>query len=411
MGQGRGIGRFLGDTHGGVVQLLALAIPAVLMLSVGAVDLASVSSDRLLVQDTADSAALAAAKELGLSDPNSVAERAQAFSHTKLSGLSDRLTYNVSVEPAEDGGSVTVSITGVRKSFFGNMLPPGGWKIAQSATASIMGRIPLCVLSTGKVKAYDINMDDSARITAPGCLVHGNANLEIKKSASLSAHTVQVAGEASGSVYPQAQEGAPEIGDPFADVTFTAPKSQPCKLLAPLLGNGLLPIKLQPGRHCFDIKVMQHQTLELEPGVYWFTDGAKLELLEDSVLKGSNVLLVFDKGSDFKFKDRASIELRGRESGVYSGFVLATTRGNIGVFEISSSAARELLGTIYIPEATLWVDGKHKIADQSAWTVVVAKAVKMKGSPSLVINSNYAGTSVKPPDGVGPNATDVRLTQ
>ncbi|HEY9217409.1 MAG TPA: TadE/TadG family type IV pilus assembly protein [Phenylobacterium sp.] len=403
--------RFARDRHGGITQLFALAIPAVITLAVGAVDLASVNADRLLVQDTADSAALAAAKQLTLSDSRGVVERAQAFTAAKLVKIGDRLHYTVDARAAEDGGSVTVTITGTRTSFFANMLPPGGWKINSTATATIMGQTPLCLLSTGKAKSDNLAMDDSAKVTAPGCLVHANSDITLKKQSMLTAHVVQAAGTATGMVSPKAQVGAPEIDDPFADMNFSVPASEPCKILAPLLLDGLLPVKLPKGRYCSTITVAKKQTLELEEGIYYFSKGAKLELLEDSVLKGDNVLLIFDKDSDFKFKERSSIELRGRsgEGDPFAGFVLATTRTNTDEFEISSSAARVLLGTIYIPNAVLRVEGKDKVADQSAWTVVVARGLKMKGSPSLVINSNYAGTTVKPPDGVGPTSNDVRL--
>lgn len=400
---------FTADARAGVAQIFAIAVPVLALVTAGGIDLTSVSADRSKMQDTADAAALAAAKQLSLSETDGVVQRAHAFVDEKLQPLNGRLDYETQATRAADGMSITVTISGTRDSFFANMLPPGGWKIAASATASVMGQIPLCVLSTGTGGNHDVDMDDNSRITAPGCLVHANANIDAKKSASISAHTVQAAGTASGNLDPKPQEGAPEIDDPFADVDFDV--AEKCTLSVPMLLNTLIPIWLEPGYYCADIKVLSHQTLKLKPGKYYFRKGAKLELREDSVLEGDNVLLVFEQGSDFKFKDRAAIKLTGRsgKSDPHAGFVLATARGNTQKFEISSSAARELLGTIYLPDAILLVDGKDKIADQSAWTVVVARGIEMKGSPSLVINSNYAGSTVKPPDGVGPRSNDVRL--
>jgi len=42
-----------------------------------------------------------------------------------------------------------VAVDGHRPSFFANLLPPGGWNIHTQATAATVGRIPLCVLSSG----------------------------------------------------------------------------------------------------------------------------------------------------------------------------------------------------------------------------------------------------------------------
>ncbi|MEO6339957.1 MAG: hypothetical protein ABIO39_07975 [Caulobacteraceae bacterium] len=89
----------------------------------------------------------------------------------------------------------------------------------------------------------------------------------------------------------------------------------------------------------------------------------------------------------------------------------ATTVANTNTFEISSDSARKLLGAIYIPAAKLLVSGnENRVADQSAWTVIVAKGVEIGGAANLVINHDYAGSPVPAPKGVGP-ATAVRLTR
>ena len=57
-----------------------------------------------------------------------------------------------------------------------------------------------------------------------------------------------------------------------------------------------------------------------------------------------------------------------------------------------------------MPSATLNVTGaSDNVADQSAWTVVVAKALQLQGSPNLVINANYANSTVPVPAGAGNN--------
>jgi len=120
---------------------------------------------------------------------------------------------------------------------------------------------------------------------------------------------------------------------------------------------------------------------------------------------------VFDSTSAFAFDDSSQVNLAGRKSGTYAGFVIATTRDNTNTFVISSTSARKLEGAIYIPDATLQVTGSgNQVADQSAWTVVVAQALQLSGSPNLVINANYAASSVPVPGGVGPNYTTGQVT-
>jgi hypothetical protein len=143
--------------------------------------------------------------------------------------------------------------------------------------------------------------------------------------------------------------------------------------------------------------------MQLLPGTHYFKGGT-LTIKNNAVLKGSNVVLIFDKDASFNFADNSTIDLTGAQSGSYAGFVILTTRDNTNTFSISSDSARRLEGAIYIPSATLQVTGDGtRVADQSAWTVVVAQALRLQGSPNLTVNANYAASSVPVPGGVGPN--------
>ena len=72
---------------------------------------------------------------------------------------------------------------------------------------------------------------------------------------------------------------------------------------------------------------------------------------------------------------------------------------------------RELLGTIYIPEAELVVSSRGNVAEDSDWSVIVARTLTVKDSTNLVINTNYANSNVPVPDGVGPGDGMPRLTR
>ena len=167
---------------------------------------------------------------------------------------------------------------------------------------------------------------------------------------------------------------------------------------------------LLPGVHCGSIVVRSNATLTLLPGDHFFINGT-LQMKQNSTITGDDVALVFDRDSEFQFQDSSQIRLRGRRTGPFAGFVVATTRDNRETFEVSSDSARELLGTVYIPGAKFLVTGTRPVADQSAWTVIVAKSIQMRGSPNLVINANYAGSSVPVPSGVGPSGGSVRLAR
>ncbi|MDB5471448.1 MAG: hypothetical protein JWR84_3008 [Caulobacter sp.] len=397
------------DRRGNVITTFALAVPVIAILALGGIDLASVSADKQKMQDVADGAALLAAKQLGMADNNGLAERTKAVMAAQLTDLSSRLTYTAAVTPDTEDGLVQVQLTVNRNSFFANMLPPGGWNFTITANAQQMGVTPLCVLSHGGDSKDKIELKDTSSVAAPGCLIHSNSDIKVAGGASLNAGIAQSSGLASGPITPTAQTDAPIIPDPFASMTIGQQGAfcAPTDLLA-----GLLPLVLLPGVHCGDIVAGKNSTITLLPGEHYFQKG-KLELKENAVLNGDNVVLVFGKEADFQFKDTSQIRLSGRRQGSYAGFVVATTRDNDRTFEISSTAARQLLGTVYIPNATLLVKGQNRIADQSAWTVIVAQSIKLEENPDLVINKNYAGSSVPVPGGVGDKAASavVRLAQ
>lgn len=401
--------RFALSRRGGMGVMFAIGLPALGALACGAVDLASVSTDRNTMQQVADFAALDGAKQLLVANVQGVPAREQQFALSQLSDVSQRVALTFDITTAPDNSSITVGIHGHRSSYFGNLLPYGGWSFNTSATAAPMGRTPLCVLTTSASGASGggaVSLTDQSQITATGCLVHSNSDMAAPSPASLVAGTAEASGSASGAITPTAQTGAATISDPFASLNFNIPGLCNVLDLTQLLGLVL------PGNHCANIVVGNGQSMTLLPGVHYFSGGGTLILKDNAKLLGQNVVLIFDDKSNFKFQDSSQIDLQGIQSGPYAGLVIATTRTNTNTFEISTNSARTLLGTVYVPNALLSVSGgQTNVADQSAWTVVIAKGLQLSGSPNLVINHNYAGSSVPVPSGVQTAATAVRLVR
>jgi hypothetical protein len=77
-------------------------------------------------------------------------------------------------------------------------------------------------------------------------------------------------------------------------------------------------------------------------------------------------------------------------------------------FVISSTRARQLLGTIYLPRGTFKTDGAGTIASISAYTVIVADRIDMTRA-TLVINADYGASDVPLPGGLGASTGQVRL--
>lgn len=405
--------RFGSDSRGSIALKAALILPAVLMMGAGAFDLTQVQASRIRLQDIADSAALAAANDLSLAtDGSNAKERARAYVDTHLGEWGDQAPTVESVYEVLDVDgqrAIKVRLNGHRPSFFASLLPPGGWHFAAESTATTMGMVPLCVLVSAGKGDKALNIKDSGQMNAPACLVHSNRDIVVE-GGSITAAAAQAVTSASGSINPMAGTGAAPIADPFADLDL----SQTGKLLCSVL-DLLNPIKVSSGvhyvgegKHCGGIEASGTARIILRPGDHFFL-GGHLTIKESARLEGEDVVLFFDKASKFDFKDQAIVNLDGRKSGPYAGMVMGGTRDNTQDFIISADHVEALLGVIYVPSARLIVEGKADVARDSAWTVIVAKEVQLKGSPSLFINANYDASDVPVPSGVGPRTGGSRL--
>lgn len=397
--------QFGGDVRGGIALMFGLSLPVVAVAGLGGMEVVSVVSDRHHMQTIAEAAALAGAKQLNVDNSSATAERATQFANAELTSIQPPWKLQVTSEIVDDGHGVKVSISGVRGSFFGNLLPPGGWKSDVSATADIAGQTPLCILGFDTAGSPVISLQNNAVISAPGCGIQSDNDVVVSGAASIQAAAVSAVGAASGAIVPSPLTGAPTISDPFAAMSIAVPGG--CADTDLKVGTGT--VTLSAGVHCGTIKLQHGAVLQLAPGEHYFS-GGELTLLQDSQMMGTDVVLIFDDTEKVAFRQNSEVTLEGRKSGPYAGFVLAATRANSSDFEISTDHAHELLGTVYIPNGTLTVSGTNNaVADQSAWTVIVAKQVHLAGSPNLVVNSNYTGSTIPVPSGVGPSR--VKLTK
>ncbi|HEV2652746.1 MAG TPA: hypothetical protein VGU69_15915 [Rhizomicrobium sp.] len=409
------IRRFAAARDGGVVIMFALALPAASVATLGGIEYATVVADSAKLQGIADAAALTAAKQLAVDTSNATAVRAQSLVEAQLGALIGKWSLNVTAEVVNKGTAVQVNITGARPSMFGNLLPPGGWKLGVSSEAQIEGLMPLCVLATGSTAggllglvggtSNVIDMQNLSRVTATGCMIHSNMNIAAENGAAISAGAIEAVGDATGSIAPSPQTGAPAIADPFSAVYVNLPSLCTTISLDILSGTTTLP----PGVHCGIITVKANATLQLQPGEHYFF-AATLTMQDNAKLVGTDVALVFDATSVFTFKDSSDIELEGRTSGALAGFVIATAHGNTKTFTISTTSAHKLLGVVYIPDGLLSITGDNRVAEASAWTVIVAKGIQISGSANLTVNSNYAMTTVPVPTGVGNSAANATVS-
>ena len=395
--------RLLLDGAGGVALLFGLGTPVLVFAAAGAVDMAEVMRAKTSLQKAADSAAMTGAQQLAASTPSATKARTET-SATEL-GLVLAPRWTTSADATADGAnrSVRVDLTGTRASLFGTIMP--AWTIKITATAALTSSRPLCVLALQGSGTQVLTLSGSAVMDAQACLVQSNADVQVQGTASLKAGSIRTVAAANGPMSPAPITDSPAIADPFATLNIAVPTT--CNDTGgKTSGQGT--ITLNPGVHCGDMKISGHAQMVLNPGEHYFVNG-QIEFKGQSSLVGSDVVAIFKGSSSISFSSKASMSLEGRKTGAYAGFVIVTDRSMTTPFSISTDSARLLHGTLYLPQASLQISGAaNRVADQSPWTVVVAKQLQLTGSPDLMINAGY-GSGVPVPSGVG-SGGNARLT-
>lgn len=397
--------------RGGVAVIFAMALPAMAVVAVGAAELHLVYSGKAHLQEIADNTVLNAAAEMSFSAPAAVLARAEAYALSQARQTSfEDLTAAAAM--GEDH-SLTVTLTAHRDSFFGNILPPGGFNITVSATAANLSRMPLCVLGKTATVKESVNVNRGV-VTATGCMVHSNSDVKIGSGSTLDAGILQASGLVIGGG-GGAQTGAPQIPDPFATLN-TAPGSWNACNLEPLEAVGLFVLELNPGVHCGHFDVRNSAVLRLRPGIHYFRN--TLHLKDNARLEGNHATLVFgryatldidsdeDEGDETAPNLGVRINLVGGQTGPMAGFVLVMDRARTKDFKIKSHIIQRLEGVVYSPQARFEVEGAAQAAGNSNWTVIVAKELRLNNDARVVINSDYSASSVPVPSGVGNNTAN-----
>jgi Flp pilus assembly protein TadG len=382
---------------GNVAMVFSLLLPALLLVGAGAVELNQVLSDTRRTQDVADSAALMGAGQLGVS-PVGADQRAQSYALAQLGDVAQHATVSTSATVGANQ-SMTVTVDTQRVSFFGNFLPPGGFHTHVSATAKGLNNVPLCVLGSSLLVS-SIHINSPSQLQAGQCLVHSNSALTVDPGGALLAQANEATLTATGSITAAAQTLAPSIPDPFAKMSLSPTPACPVAPGPPINVTGGASQTLPAGVHTGPVGVTGGSTLTLAPGDHWFCQ--TFTVSGNSTVSGTDVDLIFEPGAILSPSgSKTTVNLSGRQSGAYAGFVLIADRTYAGSFALQSDFITGLTGTVYVPSATLAIQGTAKAGGSSPWTVLDAQNITIANGAQIVINADYSASNVPVPTGVG----------
>jgi Flp pilus assembly protein TadG len=449
------IARFATEAAGNVSLVVGLSAPVLLGFAGVAVDYSTWTRQATILQKAADTAALAAANELRVAEPDR--KRIQAVAEAVVKGLVKLGTgdepVTVKAEPvAEPGGkkdddperasAVKVTLWQRKAAIMSRIVTPELTDLEVSATANLVGGTKICVIGLDEKAADTVRLADSARISAGGCSVYVNstspAAVRSEDQARVTSLLICTAGGykgASSNFAPKAPTtDCPRTKDPLAG--RPTPPVGGCKHNDLVLGAGLH-LPLNPGTYCGGLTLQPGAIVTLNPGVYVIKDGplhvgppvlsvsvaglVSVSLLP-ATLKGTNVAFYFTgtvkpekDGSvvPMRFMKESVVEMTAPKTGEMAGLLLREDPAAPAErrFEVVSDSARRLVGTIYLPRGVFSVSANQLVADKSEYTAIITKRMELFQAPNLVLNTRYFDTDVPVPEGVGPNSGRTRLTR
>lgn len=402
------------NIRGGIAVSFAMALPAVLAVVGLASDYAMMTKVRQDLQHAADAAAIAGAREipLAMSNAKQVASAVRsyaAYQLTKDSAASDaklaarHLSMNVAV--VDDFSAVKVTITEAWTPFFLHFIDGGVTPLTVTSQARFIGRNNICVLGLGG-KGPAINLDRNSRLKGNNCGVFSNSTdssgLLIESGVTVVAQIICSAGGASVSgsatVTPAPITDCPVTADPL--ISRAAPSVGLCDHNKLTLDS--VTAKLNPGVYCGGLSIRGSSNVTLNPGVYIMKDGG-LNVSGTSSLTGEGVgFFITGKANSTQFTAKTHIQLSAPKDGSMAGLLLFEDRNLPAVLthRITSDDARKLIGTIYLPVGSLLIDAKEPVADQSAYTAIVAQSLQLRMGPNLILNADFDMTDVPVPAGI-----------
>ncbi|WP_238193467.1 TadE/TadG family type IV pilus assembly protein [Methylobacterium frigidaeris] len=431
----------------------AIALPVLLASVSAGVEYSRLLYRKAQLQSAADAGVLAGANMLKLAnaDDASVASVTRQTIQVQARTPADR-SSSVTAEIGDRRSSVSTVIEETVPSLMGKLLSLPSTTLIVRAKAQLVGSVRLCLLALDPSAKGAFDMEKNAKVTADGCSLYSNSvspsGILGKDSATARAMSICSAGGFDGSkalFTPAPITDCAPISDPLRDRPLPTPDYN-CVILGPW-ANPLAKkpppgppnivtgaVTLEPGTYCGGLRITENAIVRLRAGTYVMKDGP-LIVDKKATMMGEGVGFFFtgDKGGLLFDKD-TTISLTAPTSGLMAGLLMAEQRtvsdpvpvpintyvtpppppppgpaAPMRQYRIISDNARTMLGTIYLPAGRLIVDSSRPVADQSAYTVIVARQINLYEGPNLYLNANYGATSVPVPDGVGPKSGTAAL--
>ena len=434
----RNFSRLWSDKSGNIAIITAVVAMPILMTVGTAIDFAMLSRAQSSLQEIADSAALAAATEFGLTSGknDTIEEAAKAFVYANDPKL--KVIVNVDYENQQ----VEVNLAKFWQPMLLHHVNKNILPIRTTSIAKKTGSNNLCILALDEEASGSLSIDGISSISAKSCSVYSNSNsskgIVLASNAKLTAKSICSAGGYSGqakSLSPKPLVDCPPVPDPLANRPY--PSSMNCDHKKTVIANS--ETVLNPGNYCLGVHITGKSDVLFRPGLYRFINGP---LIVDghSKISGEYITLQFSgPKSHLHFANSSTIELSAMKSGPTTGILIMADKKTSPhtVFKIQSEDAKEFTGLVYLPHNKVEIGADINNGDSCAkaggphgpkckhpwpycdtsfgqfsdWTAIVSKNIKINDGVTLVMNADYKNSDVPVPSGIGTTGGILRLVK
>jgi Flp pilus assembly protein TadG len=397
--------RFLRSATGSIAVPLAVSAPALLAVAGLAIDYATLEMKRTELQAAADASALGGAKEMTLAGSGDDAIKSVVAAYVEAEFGGSETTVSSAADIDRKAGTLRVVLEEQWTPVFAEFLNASITPIKADATASLVGTTNVCVLALDAGGPQAIHLDQNAKLTANDCGVYSNSvhsyGVRLDMDSSMHASLICSAGgykARTNAVDPTPTTDCPAVSDPLAD--RIAPTVGSCDETGLKIVSGSH--TLSPGTYCGGLQIKGTASVVFSPGTYVIKDG-KFLVSDTAKVSGEHVgFYLVGAASVVNFKDDANVTLTGATEGPMAGLLFFEDRAAPinRIHHIQSTHVDVLTGTIYLSRGRFLVDPNTPVAQDSAYTAIIANRIELTEGPELILNSDYGSTDVPVPAGI-----------
>ena len=393
------IAEFLRNRSGNFAVYFGIAALPLLAAAGAAMTMVMAEREKTILQDTLDSAVLAAAAlPYNKTDEQRLAAAYDMTAFANQRGADPDVNTQVHVESMKfevTGTTVTGTSDYEMQNLFGGVVGSKTISLKVAAKAQKRESSPLCFLSLNKHERRSLEIYGNASFEAKNCsaMVNSDSGEGIKQYGAKSeakALSFAVTGAFSGkNIEPAPLTDIEPVADPYADLPF--PAVGPCIDGAEKLSKAV--VTLLPGTYCGGINISPQSNVTLLPGIYVMKDGP-LRIGANSKLHGEEALIAFaGYNSVLESGSGSEIVLTSPKSGDYmnmqfmsDGVLNGSWKGEEWVTISASTLSYD--GVMYLPEQDIWIKGSSQVVANSPTLSMIGDQFWIQDASSVSITQD-----------------------